>query len=104
MPRTRPAYSPEYRRKILELVRSGRTPESLAEDFEPTATTIRTWMKQADIDAGVRDDGLTTAEREELVRLRREVRNLKEERAILKKAAAWFAQEATSIPKRGSSS
>ena len=103
-PRTRQPYPAEYRQKILELVRSGRSPESLEKEFEPTATTIRNWMKQAELDAGLRDDGLTTLERQELARLRRENRNLKEERDILKKAAAWFAQEATSTRKKGSSS
>jgi transposase len=103
-PPTHSPYTPEYRQRILDLVRSGRSPESLAKEFEPTATTIRNWMKQAELDAGLRDDGLTTDERQELGRLRREVRNLKEEREILKKAAAWFAQETNSTPRRGSNS
>src|SRR5688572_5665075 len=103
-PRTRQPYPPEYRQKILELVRAGRSPESLEKEFEPTAQTIRNWMKQAELDAGLREDGLTTAERQELARLRREVRNLREEREILKKAAAWFAQETVSNRKRGSNS
>jgi transposase len=104
MPRTRPPYPPEFREQMVELVRAGRTPEELAEEFEPSAQTIRSWVKQADLDEGVRSDGLTSSEREELRRLRREVKQLKVEREILKKAAAWFARESGSIPKRDSSS
>jgi transposase len=89
---------------MIELVRSGRTPEELARQFEPTAQSIRNWVEQADLDEGRRDDGLTTAERDELRRLRRENRTLREEREILKKAAAWFAKESGSIPSGGSSS
>jgi len=88
----------------VELVRAGRTPEELAEKFEPTAQSIRNWVVQADRDDGHRQDGLTTEEREELRRLRREVRTLREERDILKKAAAWFARETGSIPPKDSSS
>ena len=73
---------------MVELVRSGRTPESLSREFEPTAQTIHNWVKQADLDAGRRTDGLTTTEREEVRRLRREVKRLRMERDILKKAAA----------------
>jgi transposase len=79
---------------MVELVRVGRTPEELARKFEPTAQSIRNWVEQADLDEGRRQDGLTTPEREELTRLRREVKVLREEREILKKAAAWFAREA----------
>lgn len=104
MPKARPPYPPEYRRRLIELVRAGRTPESLSKEFEPSAQAIRNWVRQADLDAGRRSDGLTTAEREELVQLRRENRRLREEREILKKAAAWFARESDSSPKRGSSS
>ena len=104
MPKSRPPYAPEFRQQMLELVRSGRTPEELAEEFEPTAQTIRNWVTQDDRDAGRRHDGLTTQEREELRKLRRENRRLREEREILKKAAAWFAQGSKSIPSRGSNS
>jgi len=100
--KTRPPYAPEFRRRIVDLVRSGRKPESLAQEFEPTAQTIRNWMQQADLDEGRRSDGLTTEERQELVQLRRENRVLREEREILKKAAAWFARETDS--KRGKDS
>lgn len=89
---------------MVELVRAGRSPEELSREFEPSAQTIRNWVKQSDRDLGVRADGLTSDEREELRRLKREVRQLKLEREILKKAAAWFARESDSIPERGSSS
>ena len=97
-------YPPEFRRRMIELARSGRTPEELSREFEPSAQTIRNWVAQADLDEGRRSDGLTTEEREELRKLRRDVRRLREEREILKKAAAWFAQEADSKPKKSSSS
>jgi transposase len=93
--RTRPAYPPEFRRRMVELVRGGRTPEALSREFEPTAQSIRQWVGQADLDEGKCQDGMTMEEREELVRLRRENRVLREEREILRKAAAWFAQETT---------
>jgi transposase len=83
MPRSKPAYPPELRQKILDLVRAGRSPSSLAREFEPTETTIRNWIAQADRDAGIRADGLTTDERTELNQLRRENRRLREEREIL---------------------
>jgi len=104
MPRSRPPYPPEFRREILGLARSGRSPEQLAQEYEPSAQTIRNWIAQTERDEGLRDDGLPSAEREELRRLRRENRNLREEREILKKAAAWFARETGSIPSRDSSS
>ena len=97
-------YSAEFKRHLVALVRAGRTPEDLARDYEPAAQTIRTWALQADIDEGVRSDGLTSDEREELSRLRRENRRLEEEKAILKKAAAWFAQESLSTPPKRSGS
>ncbi|GAA4522387.1 hypothetical protein GCM10023191_101640 [Actinoallomurus oryzae] len=78
---------------MVELVRAGRSPEDLAKEFEPTAQSIRTWVAQADRDDGRRQDGLTSAEKDELARLRREVRQLREEREILKKAAVFFARE-----------
>ena len=104
MPKSRPPYPPEFKRRLVELVRAGRNPEELAEKFEPTAQSIRNWVAQADRDDGHRQDGLTTEEREELRRLRREVKTLREERDILKKAAAWFARETGSIPPKDSSS
>jgi len=104
MGKTRPAYPSEFRRQIVELVRAGREPEELAREFEPSAQSIRNWVRQADRDEGRREDGLTTAERDELRRLRRENRQLREEREILAKAAAWFARETDSVPPKSSSS
>ena len=104
MPKTRAPYPPEYRQRIVELARQGRSLSSLAREFEPSIESIRNWVRQADLDEGLREDGLTTTEREELRRLKREVRRLREERDILKKAAAWFAREADSIPPRSSGS
>ena len=76
MARKHPPYAPEFRRQMVELVRAGRTPEELAKEFDPSAQAIRNWIAQADRDEGRREDGLTTAEREELNRLRRENRQL----------------------------
>ena len=104
MPRTHRPYPPEFRQRMIELVRAGRKPEELAKEFEPTAQTIWNWLKQAELDTGRRTDGLTTEEQEELRRLRRETRQLREEREILKKAAAWFARETGSVPSKGSDS
>jgi transposase len=89
---------------LVSLTRSGRTPEELGRQFEPSGQTIRNWLRQADRDEGRREDGLTTEERAELRRLRRENKTLREERDILKKAAAWFARETGSIPSTDSSS
>ncbi len=100
----RPQYPPEFRQQIVELVRAGRSPKALAKEFEPSEQTIRNWVKQAAIDGGQRADGLTTDEQVELRQLRREVRQLKLEREILKKAAAWFARETGTVPERDSSS
>src|SRR5215470_17949738 len=88
MGKTRAAYPPEFRRQMVELVRAGRSPEELAREFEPTAQSIRNWLAQSERNAGRGDGGLTTAEREELNRLRRENRQLRLEREILSKAAA----------------
>ena len=104
MSRTRPPYSLEFRQQILELVRTGRTPNELAREFEPSRETIRQWVKQAQLDAGERQDGLTRDEKAKIAHLRREVKRLKQEQEILKKAAAWFAQETKLVPPRSSSS
>ena len=104
MPKSKPPYPPEFRRRMVELVRAGRQPEELAEKFEPSAQSIRNWVVQADRDDGRRADGLTSTERDELRRLQRENKTLREERDILKKAAAWFARETGSIPPKDSSS
>ena len=101
---THAPYPPEFRRQIVDLVRSGRSIEELAKEFEPSSGAIRNWVKQADLDEGRRSDGLTTEERDELRQLRRENKRLRMEQEILKKAAAWFARESNSIPERGSSS
>lgn len=104
MGKTRPPYPAEFRRQMIGLVRAGRTPEELAREFEPSAQAIRNWVRQAERDEGRREDGLTTEERDELRRLRRENRQLREEREILAKAAAWFARETDSVPPKSSSS
>lgn len=104
MSKTRAPYPPEFRQQIVELVRAGRSPEELAREFEPSAQAIRNWVAQVDRDEGRRSDGLTSSEREELRRLRRENRQLRQEREILAKAAAWFARETGSIPSGSSSS
>ena len=102
MPPTRPPYPPELKRQIVELVRAGRSPSELTREFEPTAQTIQNWIGQADRDQGLREDGLTSAEREELRRLRRENKQLRIEREILSKAAAWFAAETDANPRKSS--
>ena len=104
MSEKRPPYPPEFRRQMIELVRAGRSPEELAKEFEPSAQAIRNWVAQADRDEGRRSDGLTQAERSELARLRKENKQLRLEREILSKAAAWFARETKAVPSRGSDS
>ena len=102
MPKTRKPYPPEFREQMVALVRPGRTPEELSREFEPTAQSIINWVAQADRNEGKRKDGLTSAEREELQRLRKANRQLRLEREILAKAAAWFAQETAVNSKRSS--
>jgi len=104
MPRTHPRYPDEFRQQILELARAGRTADELAKEFEPTAQTIRNWIKQSELDHGQRQDGLTSDEKAELTRLRKENKQLRLEREILKKAAAWFAQESDTVPPKSSGS
>ncbi len=104
MSNTRPPYAPEFREQMVELVRSGRSPEELSREFEPSAQAIRNWVNQTDRNEGRGSDGVTSAERDELRRLRRENRRLRQEREILAKAAAWFARETGSIPSGSSSS
>ena len=91
MGKTRTSYSVEFRWQMVDLVRAGRSPQDLAREFEPTGHSIRNWVKQADLEDGSHTEGLTSAEREELARLRKENRQLREEREILRKAA--FATE-----------
>ncbi len=93
--RLRRSFTPEFKAHTVELVRtSGKSVGEVCRDLDLTETAVRRWLVQADIDTG-RRDGLTTAEREELTRLRRENRVLREEREILRKAAAFFAKETT---------
>jgi transposase len=97
------SYRPEFRRKVLELVRSGRSVNAVAHEFEIARQTIMNWLKQDEIDAG-RREGVTTEEQLEIRRLKKRVRELEIEREILKKAAAWFARETDSIPNKDSNS
>jgi len=100
-PRT---YPPDFRQKVVELARTGRPPDELAAEFGLARQTVRNWIKQYDLDGGRRNDGLTSDERDELTRLRRENKQLKIEREILSKAAAWFARETDAVPKKSSGS
>jgi transposase len=104
MGKHRTPYPAEFRAQLVDLVKAGRTPQELSREFEPTAQTIINWVAQADRDTGTRHDGLTTAEREELTRLRRENRRLKMERDILSRAAAWFARETGTVSSKDTDS
>ncbi len=107
MPKTRPPYSPEFRRQMVDLVRAGRSPEDLAREFEPTAQSIGAWVAATEKQEGRRKEavpGLATSERDELARLRRENKQLRLERDILSKAAAWFARETGAVPSGSSGS
>lgn len=107
MPRTRPPYAAEFRQQMIELVRAGRSPAELSREFGCSATTITNWVGQANVGAvksAPNKEVLGAAEREELQRLRREVRELKVERDILAKATAWFARKVGTTPTSSSSS
>ncbi len=94
MPKSKPPYPAQFRQQIIELARAGRTPAQLSREFGPTAQSIANWMVQDARDRGTPitgKEGLTTTERKELVRLRHENRQIKQERDILAKATAWFA-------------
>ena len=92
-------YPKEFREQVVKVAQAGgRRPREIAEEFGISPDSVLRWVKQADLDAGRRKDGLSTSERKELARLRRENRRLKMEREILTKAAAWFARETDSIP------
>jgi len=93
MPKTRPPYPPEFRRQALELLRAGTPLKEIADELGVSPQSLRNWVKQTELDSGERRDGLTSDEREELRRLRRENRRLTQEREILKAAAAFFARE-----------
>jgi len=93
VPRTRPAYPPEFRREAIELLRAGRSVSELSESLGVSQQTLRNWRRQDQIDRRERDDGLTTDERAELAKLRRENQRLRQERDLLKRAAAFFAAE-----------
>jgi transposase len=102
--RQRQPYPLEYRHQMVELVRAGRTPEELSREFEPSAQTIRNWVKEADLAEGRAAEGMTVPERIELQRLRRENKQLRLEREILAKAAAWFARETDGVPPKSTDS
>lgn len=107
MPKSRPPYPAEFRQQIIELAAAGRTPVELSREFGPTTQTILNWLAQAARDAGKPlsgKEGLNSAERDELIRLRRECRQLKMERDILAKATAWFARKSDAGSSNSSSS
>ena len=107
MPKSHPPYPAEFRQQIIELAQAGRSPAELSREFGPTAQTIINWLAQAARDAGKPipgKEGLTSAERDELARLRRENRQLKMERDILAKATAWFAGRSDATSTKSSDS
>jgi transposase len=104
MAKKRPTYPPEFRRRVLDRVGSGRNLSEVSREFQIARQTIMNWLKQEDLDSGKRVDGLTTDERKELTMLRRENKRLKLEAEILSKAAAWFARETNAIPTKSSDS
>jgi transposase len=92
-PRPRRSFTPEFKAEIVELCRRGdRSVGQVARDFDLTETAVRTWVHQAETDAGERP-GLTSEERQELTQLRRENRRLREDNETLKRATAFFARE-----------
>jgi transposase len=93
-PRPRRSFTPEFKAEVVDLVRQpGKTVGSVARDLDLTETAVRAWVKQADLDNGRRSDGLTSDERAEMAQLRKELREAREERDILKRAVAFFARE-----------
>ena len=107
MSKVRPPYTAEFREQMLELERAGSTPSALSSEFNVTAQSITNWVGQAAIDSGKPlpgKEGLSTAEREELSRLRRQVRQLQQERDILAKATAWFAGRSDATSTKSSDS
>jgi transposase len=93
MPKTRPPYPEQFRREAVQLIRDGRSFPDVAASLGVSQQTLRNWARQAGADRGEREDALSSAEREELRRLRRENARLKQERDILKHATAFFARE-----------
>jgi transposase len=93
MPKSKPPYPESFRREAVELVRQGRPIPDVAESLGVSAQSLRNWVKQDQLDRRERDDGLTSAEREELSELRKRVKRLEQERDILKRATALFARE-----------
>ena len=92
-PRPRRSFTSEFKAEIVELCRRGdRSVGQVSRDFDLTESAVRAWVQQGEIDGGVRD-GLTTEERAELTRLRRENRSLKEDVEVLKRATAFFVKE-----------
>ena len=92
--RPRRSFTPEFKAEVVALVRqTGKTAGAVAREMELTETAVREWVKQAERDDGVRPDGLTTAERTEMAQLRKDLREAREERDILKRAVAFFARE-----------
>jgi len=102
--RKRRAYALEFRQQMVELVKAGRSPEEVGKEFDVAPQTIRNWLRDAKVDLSRELDPLTSAEREELKRLRRENKQLQLEREILSKAAAWFARETDVVPPKSSDS
>jgi transposase len=98
MPRRPAAYPPAFREQIIALARAGRTSKELAQEFDPSKQTIRNGIFQAEADRVERPGALTSDEREELSRRRRENRPLTVERDIVGKAAAWYTRESGTIP------
>lgn len=93
MPKTRPPYPPEFRREAVQLVLAGRSVRDVAEGLGCSDQSLHNWVKQHQLDRHERDDGLSSAERDELRELRKRVKRLEQERDILKRAAVLFAAE-----------
>src|SRR4051812_12101131 len=92
--RQRRSFTAEFKAEIVELCQRGdRSLAQVARDFDLTETAVRAWVRQAEVDAGTRTEGMTTAERQELAALRAENRRLREDNEILKRATAFFARE-----------
>jgi transposase len=107
MSKVRPPYPAQFRQQMVELVHAGRTPAELSREFNVTAQSITNWVGQAAIDSGKplpNREGLTTVEREELARLRRQLRQVQQERDILAKATAWFASRSDATSTKSSDS